>query len=345
MDITADQAADFENTVSSDHSVSEEQSSITVMILARARLSPIGSTVSTLRLQLLIISAAMLLLSLVIALLQSKRFARPIEQINEQSRQLAAGNYSVVFSAEGYREISQLADTLDQMAKDLNQVESLRRELIANVSHDLRTPLTMIGGYAEVMKDLPGEITEQNLQIIIDETKRLTALVNDMLDISSIQAGKQVIDIESVDLTQMLQDIIYSYSEMTKRDGYTINSQITAGLIVKADYRRIQQVLTNLMINALNYTGDDLTILAKADKRDSYVRVEILDSGEGIPEEQQDRIWERYYRSDKAHLRGGSGSGLGLSIVRQILDQHQAAYGVSRRPEGGSNFWFELPLA
>lgn len=345
MDITADQAADFENTVSSDHSVSEEQSSITVMILARARLSPIGSTVSTLRLQLLIISAAMLLLSLVIALLQSKRFARPIEQINEQSRQLAAGNYSVAFSAEGYREIVQLADTLDQMAKDLNQVENLRRELIANVSHDLRTPLTMIGGYAEVMKDLPGEITEQNLQIIIDETKRLTSLVNDMLDISSSQAGMQVIDLEAVDLTKMLQEIIYSYSEMTKRDGYTIKSQITAGLLVQADSRRIQQVLTNLMINALNYTGDDLTILVKADKCGCHARVEILDSGEGIPDDQQDRIWDRYYRSDKAHRRGNSGSGLGLSIVRQILDQHQAAYGVSRRPEGGSNFWFELPLA
>lgn len=344
MDLSVDQDAPLQSSIETKPETEAHVGSSTVMVLARARLSPVSSTISTLRLQLMIISVAMLLLSLLIALLQSKRFARPIEQINEQSQQLAAGNYSVVFSAEGYREIAQLAGTLDQMARDLDQVEGLRRELIANVSHDLRTPLTMIGGYAEVMRDLPGEITEHNLQIIIDETKRLTALVNDMLDLSSIQSGSQDINLEAINLSQILHDIVNSYSEMTKRDGYCINSQIDDDIIVLADSRRIHQVLTNLMINALNYTGDDLTITVKAGKIDSHARIEILDSGEGIPDDQADRIWERYYRNDKTHKRDNSGSGLGLSIVRQILDQHHAAYGVSRRIGGGSNFWFELPL-
>jgi signal transduction histidine kinase len=330
--------------MNSKETVTADISSETVLVMARARLSPVASTVSTLRLQLLIVSGAMLLLSLILALLQSRRIAKPMEEINQQSQKLAAGNYGVTFTAEGYREISQLASTLNQTARDLEQVEQLRRDLIANVSHDLRTPLTMIGGYAEVMRDLPGENNEYNLQIIIDETKRLNSLVNDLLDMSHIQSGTQELDIKPLDISSMLEDMVHSYSVMTERDGYKITSEIQQDLTVSADAKRIGQVLTNLLNNAINYTGSDLNITVQATRSGNHVRVEIIDTGDGIPEDQINKIWDRYYRNEKNHKRSIVGSGLGLSIVRQILDQHQAAYGITSGPEGGSNFWFELPL-
>jgi signal transduction histidine kinase len=315
-----------------------------VMILARARLSPVSSTVSTLRLQLLIISGTMLLLSLLLALSQSRRIARPIEQLNEQSRSLACGNYAVHFAAGGYREITQLAATLNQMARDLEQVEQLRRDLIANVSHDLRTPLTMIGGYAEVMRDLPGENNAHNLQVIIDETQRLTGLVNDLLDLSKMQSGRQALACQPVNLSALLDEQLNRLRVLVSQSGYQIRAQIEPGLVVAADPRLIGQVLANLLGNAINYTGPDRTITVLATRQEASARVEIHDSGSGITAEHLEHIWERYYRGDTHHQRSVVGSGLGLAIVKQVLEQHEAAFGVSSRPEGGSIFWFALRL-
>lgn len=126
-------------------------------------------------------------LALIFAAIMSKKVSKPIIKINESAKELAKGNVAVHFDGEGYREITELNDTLNYAAEELSKVENLRRELIANVSHDLRTPLTMITGYAEVMRDIPGENTPENVQIIIDEANRLTSLVNDMLDISSFR--------------------------------------------------------------------------------------------------------------------------------------------------------------
>ena len=159
----------------------------------------------TLRIQLIYISVILILLSLVIAFIISRRVSRPIIVINDTAKELAKGNFSVEFNGKDYREISELSDTLNHTAKELSKTDVLQKELLANVSHDLRTPLTMITAYSEVMRDLPGENTPENVQVIIDETKRLTVLVNDLLDMSKIQAGVTVLETKEYDLTDSIQ--------------------------------------------------------------------------------------------------------------------------------------------
>jgi signal transduction histidine kinase len=314
-------------------------------ILLNTILTPIFSTVETLRTQLLFITAILVVLSLGLALVLSKRFARPIIRINNRSKELAQGNYTADFEPSGYKEIAELADTLNHAARELNQVETLRRELIANVSHDLRTPLTMISGYAEVMRDLPGENNPENVQVIIDEARRLTGLVNDLLDLSRLQAGSQKLDLQTYSLTDSIRSILDRYSKLIEQEGFNLKFESDQNALVHADELRIGQVLYNLINNAISYTGEDKRVTVRQTVADGWVRVEIIDSGEGIPADQLPHIWDRYYKAEKTHHRAIVGTGLGLSIVKAALELHQVPYGVDCSPDTGSVFWFKLPLA
>ena len=315
------------------------------VILLNAVLTPVSSTVETLRSQLLIITVLLVALSLLLALILSKRIARPIVGINDRSRELAKGNYQVQFEPSGYKEIAELADTLNHAAKELNQVELLRRELIANVSHDLRTPLTMISGYAEVMRDLPGENSPENVQVIIDEARRLTSLVNDLLDLSKLQSGSQKPDIRPYNLTESISLTLERFNKLVGQEGYDITLESDRELFVLADESRIDQVLYNLINNAINYTGADKRVTVRQMVAGDAVRIEVQDSGEGIPADQLPYIWDRYYKCSKIHRRSVVGTGLGLSIVKGILDQHAAQFGVISNPGQGCIFWFQLPAA
>ncbi|MDD2458048.1 MAG: HAMP domain-containing sensor histidine kinase [Eubacteriales bacterium] len=314
------------------------------VILLNTMLSPVTATVDTLRIQLIYVSLILIILSLGLALLLSRRIARPIVQINEQSKQMAGGDYSVRFAAGDYREIGELADTLNQTVVELGRVEALRRELIANISHDLRTPLTMIRGYAEVMRDLPGENSPENVQVIIDESNRLTSLVNSILDLSKLQSGASQFEPTDYDLTDSIRDIIARVGKLTEAEGYQITYAAKEQAVVHADTARIEQVLYNFLTNAIHYAGPDHQIEVRQTVRAGWVRIEVADHGEGIPEDQLQHIWERYYKSDKLHRRAVVGNGLGLSIVKNILEQHGARFGVDSRPGEGSTFWFELPI-
>jgi len=252
-------------------------------ILLNAILNPVSSTVDTLRSQLLIITGLLVFLSLGLALILSRRVARPIVRINERSKELAKGNYEVSFSASGYKEIAELADTLNHAARELNKVETLRRELIANVSHDLRTPLTMISGYAEVMRDLPGENNPENIQVIIDEARRLTGLVNDLLDLSRLQAGSQNLNKSTYSLTASIRTIISRYGKLIDQEGYDLSFEAAEDARVHADELRIDQVLYNLINNAISYTGDDRKVTVRQTVAGGRVRIEIIDSGDGVP--------------------------------------------------------------
>ncbi len=316
-----------------------------VIVLASTLLTPVNSTVNTLRSQLAIITVIMLVLSLLLAVAISRRIARPIVRINDRSKELARGHFSVRFKPEGYKEIAELAETLNQAAVDLNQVENLRRELIANVSHDLRTPLTMISGFAEVMRDLPGENSQENAQVIIDESRRLTGLVNDLLDLSRMQSETQPLDIRPYSLTTSIRSIIGRYSKLVEQEHYELIMEASQDITVRADEHRIEQVLYNLINNAIVYAGQDKRIIIRQSVLDRNVKVEVIDNGAGIAKDQLPFIWERYYKGEKSRQRDVVGTGLGLSIVKNILDRHNAEYGVSSRPGAGSVFWFTLPIA
>ena len=316
-----------------------------IIVLINSIVTPVGATVKTLRIQIIAITCFMVLFSVALAFFISKNVSRPIVSINESAKALAAGEYGIKFASRGYREINELSATLTHTASELGKVDALRRELIANVSHDLRTPLTLIEGYAEMMRDLPGENNAENAQIIVDETKRLATLVSDMLDISRLQAGAQTPNLDYFDLTDMLEDVCTRIGELVRQDGYAVAFSGCGSAIVYADQAKISQAFYNLLINAIHYTGEDKRVAIRETDEGGSVLVEIEDDGEGIAPENLPYVWERYYKIDKTHKRAVTGTGLGLSIVKGVMEMHGAEYGVRSAPGEGSVFWFRLHKA
>ncbi len=311
-------------------------------LLLNAVISPVDATVSTLKSQLIIITVIVLVGAVLLAFLLSRNFSRPIIETTTNARELSHSRFTRARHADSYREIHELNDTLEKAAQELSQVEHLQHELIANISHDLRTPLTMIGGYAEIMRDLPGEVTAENMQVIIDETGRLSTLVNELLDFSRMEAGMTTLNRQPFSLTDTVQGIVSRCATLLAKDGYIIRFDPAENLTVMADEGRIEQVVYNLVNNALTYTGEDKTVCLVQSLHEGRARLEVRDSGKGIPEEELPLIWNRYYRAKESHKRAVQGSGLGLSIVRTILENHGAPYGVTSKQGEGTCFWFEL---
>ncbi len=314
----------------------------TVAVLINSVIVPVDATVNTLRIQLYYITGFMLVFSVILAFIIAKRVSKPIEKINESAKTLAKGAYGTYFTGGGYREIDELAGTLNHTAKELSKVENLRRELIANISHDLRTPLTLISGYADAMCDLPGEMSVENAQIIVEETKRLTTLVNDVLDISKLQSGMQEINPVRYGLTESIGNTVDRFNALLKKDGYTIAFLRNAEVTVNAHESLISQAFYNLLINGINYAGSDKRVNVKQTVADGWVKIEVIDTGGGIEEEFLPYIWDRYFKVDKTHRRAVMGTGLGLSIVKSIMELHGGEYGVFSKPGEGSVFWFTL---
>lgn len=322
--------------------VARTKSGLNRMVSIESEITPVDSTVETLKVQLVCVTAVMVLLSALLAFFIARSISRPVAAVNESAKELAKGNYGIRFQESGSREVRELAHTLNYAAAELSKVESLRQELLANVSHDLRTPLTMIQGYSEVMRDLPGENTPENVQIIIDETKRLTDLVNDLLDLSRLEAGVVSLDKTCFNLTESIRAILKRYDKLAD---YSFPFEAQGDVFVTADELKISQVIYNLVNNAITYAGEDKTITLRQTVENGRVRISVTDTGEGIPADKLKDIWARYYKVDKEHKRAQIGTGLGLSIVKNILDMHGGAYGVESQLGEGSTFWFELPLA
>lgn len=314
------------------------------VIMLNSELTPLSATVATLKVQFLWIAMVLIILALLLAIVFARSIVSPIVRMNQTAKQLAKGNYDVHFEGEGYRETRELAETLNYASKELSQNDRLQKELIANISHDLRTPLTMIKGYGEVMRDIPGENTPENMQMIIDETERLSELVNALLDISRLQAGTEELKREPFDLTEQVQKTVERYDKLRTSDGYCVQFEFDRNVTVNADKTLFLQVLYNLINNGINYAGDDKTVIVRQECREDKVRISVIDHGVGIAPDQIPLIWDRYYKVDRVHKRAVVGTGLGLSIVKTVLERHGALYGVESKQGEGSTFWFELPI-
>ncbi len=312
-------------------------------LLLNAEIIPTAAVLNTLRKQFLYIVLTVFLAAGSLGWIMANGISSPIIETNQAARELSKSHYSRAPHSGGYREIAELNDTLVQAAEDLRKVEMLQRELIANISHDLRTPLTMIQGYAESMRDLPGEMKPENMQVIIDETNRLSSMVNEVLDFSRLQTGPLQLEITEFDLTALADAICERVQIMTAAEGYRIENEVKDPVWVRADSGRIQQVVYNLLGNALTYTGKDKTVRIRGEKRGENFRVSVSDSGAGIDPKELPFIWDRYFRSRESHKRAVIGSGLGLNICRGILENHHVPYGVNSEIGKGTTFWFELP--
>lgn len=311
-----------------------------VYILINTFITPMGATERILKIELFYIIVILFLVSGVLAYVMYYKISRPMIQLEKRAKTLAWGNFSQSTVQGGYKEIIQLNESLNYAAKELAHTENIRRELLANVSHDLRTPLTMIIGFSEMLRDIPEENNKDNIQIIIDEAKRLTCLVNDILDVSKLQSGTTTLSMKPFNMTKCIQNLLKTYAELIKKEKYTIEFESMQEAYVLADEIKIAQVLYNLIQNALNYTGEKKTITIRQSVEQSYVKIEVIDFGEGIDKEEIPYIWERYYKAK--HKKQILGTGLGLSIVKNILELHQVPFGVESEKGKGSNFWFYL---
>jgi len=310
-------------------------------------LYPVSSTISILARQLVIVTLISLILACVISFYLSNRITRPIRKINNSAKRLAAGEYGIVFTGGHYTEINDLADTLTGASIELEKSDLMQKDLIANVSHDLRTPLTMIKSYAEMIRDISGDDPvkrEQHLNVIIDETDRLNNLVGDLLTVSRIQSGKNTLEKSRFSLTEAVKAIVETYRVKELEEGYIINLKCPADFNVCADEEKIKQVVSNLISNAVKFCGDDKTVDVVLKKQGRQVRVSVIDHGCGIAPEDLEHIWERYYRASSNMVRTVEGSGLGLSICKEILSQHKSDFGVDSAVGKGSTFWFKLDL-
>lgn len=315
------------------------------VIFLNCAMTPVTATVKTLRTMLGWISLVTIVIAVIFAYVLTRRIASPIADVNREAKELIHCSYDRSKIKRSYKEIEELSDTLTYAAAELSKVDSMQKELIANISHDLRTPLTLIEGYSEMMRDIPGENTPENMQVVIDETKRLSTLVTDLLELSRMRQGNAAVSFATINLTDALRSTADRVTKLYSPDGYKIELFADSDVYVSADPTRLLQVIYNLIGNAVSYTGDDKTVKVRQELVGTSIRVSVSDSGAGIAEDDLPLIWDRYYKLDKVHRRGAGGSGLGLSIVKENLLLHNARFGVASEKNVGSTFWFELPVA
>ena len=305
-------------------------------------IEPVESTASILIRQLIIITFIVLILSLIISYFISKHISKPIIEINNKAKNLLKKDNNFDTNTK-IKEINELSETLNYTKKELSKTDELRRDLMANVSHDLKTPLTMIKAYAEMATDLHidnKEKQKEDMNIIIEESNRLTNLVGDILTLSKMQSDMETLNIEEFNLIDLINNILDKYKYLEETENYNFKFiHRNKKLLVSADKQKLEQVIYNLINNAINYTGNDNTVTIKVTNKDNIL-VEIIDTGKGIDEKDIPYIWDKYYKNKKKHKRNLIGTGLGLSIVKQILEEHKYEYGVKSIKDKGTTFYF-----
>ena len=276
------------------------------------------------------------------AWLFSEWFTKPLRQLSSAARQMALGNYAVQVDNRRNDELGDLAQEFNHMAKEVQHASQMQRDLLANVSHDLRTPLTLIKGYAETVRDLTGDDKkhrDEQMNIIVDETDRLTALVSSVMELSKVTSGALKCEKVHFDMGQLCDEVSERYDAVCAQNGWQLKLEIPdEELPVCADPDMMQRALHNLLGNAMHHIGEDGIFVLRALRCPEGVRVEVEDHGPGISAEDLPYIFDRYYRSRSD--AGKQGTGLGLSITKAIFQQHGFRFGVHSTVGKGTVFWF-----
>lgn len=305
----------------------------------------LSDVVKTLKNQLVVTATIAIIVSFFISYIIAGKLAEPIDEMSTVAKRWAHGDKNATFVGEDFEELNELATALNYAKAEQTKAELLQRDLLANVTHDLKTPLTMIKAYAEKIRDLSGSVKEKrdkDTAVIIEEADRLTSLVNDILNLSKLQSYVDSPQTKTFNLSELTETVVYRFSNALSEKGYKLIGEIESGIFVNADEKKIEEVLYNLIGNSVNYTGEDKTVKIYLTKSANYANLEILDSGKGIDKDKIDGIWEKYLRYSETHHRAVKGTGLGLSIVKSILDAHKLKYGVISKKDVGSNFFVKF---
>ena len=317
-------------------------------VVVRYSVDIANDAMSNVQRYMIVVGIFAILIAFLIAYTMSQKVSDPLKSLTATANKMAKGDYNVNFASAEYQEIAQLSDALNYACSEIKKTDGFQKELLANVSHDLRTPLTMIKAYASMIKEISGDNPEkrnQHLQVIIDEADRLAGLVNDVLNMSKISSGINQINKKVFNLTEFLYGIMKKFEYLRDMQGYTFMIDIDPDLYTCADEEKIGQVLYNLISNAVNYTGEDKKVFVslKYDPARGRIKFKVRDTGKGISKEDLPAIWDRYYRVKENHARPVKGTGLGLAIVKTILEKHAFDFGADSELGKGSEFWVDFP--
>jgi len=288
-------------------------------------------------------SALAVLASVALAMVFARMLARPLAEIGGAARRIADGDYGARVPREGPEEVAGLADSFNQMAASLERQELMRRDFIANAAHELRTPLTNLQGYLEALRD--GVITadQATYASLHEEADRLVRLSRSLDALAEGDAGTSPAAAVELDLAAVVRSALELAMPSIERAGLTLQTDVPDTLPAQADPDRLAQVLANLLSNAVRYTPAGGSITVRAERRPDDLLVSVANTGEGIPAEDLDRVFERFYRVEKSRDRARGGAGIGLAIVKQLVESSGGRVGAESR-DGTTRFWFSLPV-
>ncbi len=332
----------------------EKEGKIVGAVMIQTPLAPIVNNLRALQQAGLYALALGGLAATLLALLLARSIVEPLLKMNRAARSMAEGDYDIQVPVKSNDEMGILGESINLLSaklkekiSQLERIDNTRREFVASVSHELRTPLTIIQGYTEALvdgMDRDQAQKEQYLNNILVETTRLKRLVEDLLNLGRMEDGRVSMEVKEVDMLTVMRRVLDRFKSLASEKDQKLFVEATAeNYMAKANEDKMEQVIINLVNNALNFTPAGGVVGAKIDKSGDQIRISIRDSGPGIPETEQSLVWERFYKSDPSRNREQSGSGLGLAIVRGIVELHGGKVGVQSVPGKGSTFWFTVP--
>lgn len=295
----------------------------------------------------------------------SRKVTKPVLELAEISKRMTALDFDVKFESKGENEIDVLGEHVNQLSEALEKtiselktannelrrdiehkekIDEMRKEFLANVSHELKTPLALIQGYAEGLKDGISEDAESKdfyCEVIVDEAQKMNSMVKKLLTLNEMEFGQEIVAMERFNVAELIEGLVQSCSLLVEQKGGELRTKVVNPLYVWSDELKIEEVLTNYISNACNHLDGKRIIEIKAEQREEKVRISVFNTGKQIPQEDMDRIWEKFYKVDKAHTREYGGSGIGLSIVKAIMKSVNGTYGV-KNYTNGVEFWIEL---
>lgn len=304
-------------------------------------------------------------LSVIVVYFVSRKITKPIMELTHISRQMCNLQFDVKYEGKSHTEVALLGENINQLSETLektiselktannelqkdiekkNQIDEMRKDFLANVSHELKTPIALIQGYAEGLKegitDDP-ESTSFYCDVIMDEAGKMNNMVKKLMTLNELEFGNDVVTMERFDIVSLIRTYLQSADLLAKQNGITVQMQHHEPIYVWADEFKTEEVFTNYFSNAVNHCSGDKIIDVKIRPEEGKVRVSVFNTGEPIPADCVEHIWEKFYKVDKARTREYGGSGVGLSIVQAIMESMNQAYGVENY-DNGVEFWFEL---
>lgn len=326
--------------------VASEKKEILGVVFFSSSLKAIDVTLNNFKIAIWVALLVLLVVAWLVTWALSQRIAKPVQELTAAAEQVASGNLSRRVKIESDDEVGRLAKTFNYMGEHLQESDTLQRNFIADVSHELKTPLTSVRGFIEVLQEgayKDPKTCLRSLKSVDEEVVRLSHLVNDLLELSKMETADLKLDKKEVDLKKLAQKVIEQFEVISKKTQVGLSLKVEKPVMVSADEQRIKQAMVNLLTNAFSYTTKGGSINLEISQTRDSARVIVRDTGEGIPPDVLPFIFDRFYRADEARSRSTGGTGLGLTITKKIIEAHGGTITVESKEKEGTTFVFSLP--